>query len=305
MSSQEQTREILLKQPAELQKKSKAFAQFFRTISPWEKAELVGIVARGSQYNAAVTAKYLIELGLGIPVVVLTPSIITKHMSELKYPRSLVIGFESAGSNDEIHEVMNAMGSTGHQTLAFSPDPDWQTEAAADYVLDLGVADLDSPLETASYLSHVLAAFHLVSAMGALAYVDGPTELKIPDDEWVRTCLESADAGAAAVRSAKTVLTIGRGYGYSASMELALKLSSTGGAFCKAYSSAELAQVGASLLNADTSAVVFGETPSLLADSDAVVHTTPSVSLGPIEELWHGIYAHCLASAVSITAGRY
>jgi fructoselysine-6-P-deglycase FrlB-like protein len=297
MNSFETTRDVLLRQPEVLPKKSREYAQFFSAVSPWDKAELVGFVARGSQYHVAVTAKYLIELGLGIPVVILTPSIITKHMSELKYPRSLVVGFESCNDNQDVQEVLSVMGSAGHDTLSLSPDPDWQTEASANYVLDLGVGGEDSALETGAYLSGLLAAFQLASAMGALNLVDGPTDLELPDSAWVNKCLQASDEDAQAISAAATVLAVGRGYGYSASMELAGKLSMSG-YLCKPFSSAELTQTGAGFLKPDTTAVVFGDVPQLLSDSLASVLSTPEVSLGPVEEVWHGIYAHALASAL-------
>ena|SRR3712207_1208086 len=57
----------------------------------------VVVAARGTSDNAAVYAKYLFEVLLGMPVSLASPSVFTRYESEMKLRNGLVIGISQSG----------------------------------------------------------------------------------------------------------------------------------------------------------------------------------------------------------------
>jgi hypothetical protein len=78
-----------------------------------EKFEMVLLAARGSSDNAALYARYLIEIHLGIPVSLAAPSVLTRYGSEIKYPKCLAIGVSQSGAAPDVAEVLARLRAQG------------------------------------------------------------------------------------------------------------------------------------------------------------------------------------------------
>src|SRR4051794_19538132 len=76
--------------------------------------DMVLLVARGSSDNAALYARYLIEIFLGIPVSLAAPSVLTRYKARVKYQNALAIGISQSGAAPDVSEVLSELKSEGH-----------------------------------------------------------------------------------------------------------------------------------------------------------------------------------------------
>ena len=73
------------------------------------------LAARGTSDNAALYAKYLFEVVLGIPTALASPSAFTLYESALKLDDVLVIGISQSGESDVL-EVIRRSKELGAST---------------------------------------------------------------------------------------------------------------------------------------------------------------------------------------------
>ena len=67
---------------------------------------LVMIVARGTSDNAALYAKYLFEVLLGVPTALASPSAFTLYMSRMNLEEVLVTGISQSGESQDVLETV-------------------------------------------------------------------------------------------------------------------------------------------------------------------------------------------------------
>src|SRR5258708_17293822 len=96
------------------------YDEHLRRILKDERPELILLAARGSSDNAALYARYLIEIYLQIPVVLAAPSVLTRYHAHPKYPRTLAIGISQSGAAPDVSEIIEDMRERGHSTLAIT-----------------------------------------------------------------------------------------------------------------------------------------------------------------------------------------
>ena len=148
--------------------------------------DMVLLAARGSSDNAALYARYLIEIHLGIPVSLAAPSVITRYKSNIKYRRCLAIGISQSGAAPDVAEVLSYMRDQGHVTLGITNTADSRLTTVATHTLLLNSGKEESVAATKTYTSTLLALYQLVRAMGG----DLP-EPTLPDDAWIESRLKS------------------------------------------------------------------------------------------------------------------
>src|SRR5947209_6153753 len=66
------------------------------------KIDMVLIAARGSSDHAALYARYLIEIHLGIPVSLAAPSVLTRYGTHVRYTNCLCIGISQSGAAPDV-----------------------------------------------------------------------------------------------------------------------------------------------------------------------------------------------------------
>lgn len=218
--------------------------------------DLVVIAARGSSDHAALYARYLIEIHLGIPVSLAAPSVITQFGGSLKYPsRTLGIGISQSGAAPDVAEVLHHMRSAGHDTLTITNTPGSRMTHEAQSSLILGVGEERSIAATKTFSASLVAMLSLVRALGG----------KLPefwfDPEWVKTGLSFAALHSPALLEKAPLVVLGRGYAYPIALETALKLMECALLPAKAYSSAD-----------------FEHGPKALAGPDAALLRVNSIS---------------------------
>lgn len=198
------------------------------------RPEMILLAARGSSDNAALYARYLIEIHLGIPVSLAAPSVITRYKSDIKYPRTLAIGISQSGAAPDVAEVLAYMRDQGHQTLAITNTADSRLTKVAHHSILLGAGSERSVAATKTYTSTLLCLYQMIRALGG-----NLPEPILPDDAWIEKSRELAEDVYGVLNRSNPVFAIARGYGFCTALETALKLMECSLVPCKAYSSAD------------------------------------------------------------------
>jgi glucosamine--fructose-6-phosphate aminotransferase (isomerizing) len=201
--------------------------------------EYVVIAARGSSDHAATYAKYAWPAFAGYPVALATPSLHTMYHQPPRFRGALVVGISQSGQSPDIVAVLEEGKRQGRPTIAITNDPASPLAAIADHVVELHTGPERSVAATKTY-SAQLAVMMLFAA----AWSEDKThlsELERTPEAMART-LETSTAIAEYAKHFKDLqqcIVIGRGYNYSTSFELALKLKELTYMQVTGYSSAD------------------------------------------------------------------
>ena len=254
--------------------------------------DMVLLVARGSSDHAALFARYLIEVHLGIPVSLAAPSVLTRFGSRVRYRNCLGVGISQSGAAPDIAEVLEALRADGHLTVGITNTAGSRLASCVDVPLLLAAGEERALAATKTYTASLLAVLGLVGALGAA--LPPPA---LPGDEWVARCEEEARAASGAVLRNAPVFALGRGYGFASAHETALKLMECALIPCKAYSTADFEHGPKALAGHGSAAVSFeGDRPGL-AEQGCEIVVAPSQDLVPNEyrPIWDAIFGQWIA----------
>ncbi len=265
--------------------------------------DMVLLAARGSSDNAALYARYLIEIHLGIPVSLAAPSVITRYHSNMRYRNCLAIGISQSGAAPDVAEVLSYMQEQGHTTLAITNTPDSRLTTVATETLLLNSEKEESVAATKTYTSTLLALYQLVRAMGGSLI-----EPVLPDEAWVDASSETAAEFSGPINRSNPVFSLARGYGFCTALETALKLMECALVPCKAYSAADFEHGPKALAGHGSAAIsYFGSLPGLrdqgceILEVEHPLDTTPE--LEPLFPIWDIIVGQWLALHVARSRG--
>ena len=261
-----------------------------RKVFAGRKFDLIVIAARGSSDHAALFARYLIEIHLGIPVSLAAPSVITQFGGQLHYPgRTLGIGISQSGAAPDVAEVLQHMKDAGQGTLAITNTADSRMTHVADHSLVLGVGEERSIAATKTFTASLAAVMALVRALGG----------EVPSFEmrssWVEEAFEFADRHASDLMPRAPLVVLGRGYAYPIALETALKLMECALIPAKAYSSADF-EHGPRALAGPEAALLEVNTMSAPTDLPAQHLEWPAYNLpAELAAIPQAIVGQCLA----------
>lgn len=201
------------------------------------RLRFVMIVARGTSDNAALYAKYLFEVILGIPTALASPSAFTLYESDMILEDVLVIGISQSGESKDVLEVVRRSRELGATTLSVSNDEGSSLAATADHHFFLRAGQEKSVAATKTYTAELLMLYLLVEALNDAEVPSGEAR-KLP--ERAREVLESGWEGTARYRYADHLVVTSRGYNLATAQEAALKLMETTYVVAEAFSAADL-----------------------------------------------------------------
>ena len=95
------------------------------------------LTARGTSDNAAIYAKYLFEVLLGIPTALASPSTFTLYEGRMNLGNVLVVGISQSGESKDILETVSRTRELGASTLAMTNDDGSSLARAAEIHLSL------------------------------------------------------------------------------------------------------------------------------------------------------------------------
>lgn len=234
------------------------------------------IAARGTSDNAARYAQYLFGASNHIPVALATPSLYTLYESPPVVRGALVIGISQSGRSPDIVSVIAVSRQQGQPTLAITNDPESPLARAADWVIPLQAGEERAVAATKTYTASLAALALLATTLSG----DGEQRAQLAQmPEKMAATLEGAAAYLKAIERYTYVnrsAVIGRGYNYSTSFEVALKVKELTRIVTEPYSSADFLHGPISVLEPGFPLVVISPSGKTHADLSIFLRTVKS-----------------------------
>ncbi|WP_432534280.1 SIS domain-containing protein [Kineococcus arenarius] len=206
------------------------------------------LTARGTSDHAALYAKYLIEVGLGLPAGLASTSTLTVYGARPDLTGVLWIAVSQSGGSPDLVESTTAARRAGALTLAVTNDPASALAAAAELHLDVHAGPELAVAATKSYTAQLLTLWLLVTT-----WRGGDTGPAHALPGFLQRAVEADDVAAVATRYRfvdRLVITA-RGYSYPTAREAALKLMETSYLSAQAFSAADLMHGPLAMVDAD------------------------------------------------------
>ena len=202
------------------------------------KPRFVLLTARGTSDNAALYAKYLLEIRLGLPCGLTSMSTTTAYGARPDLTDVLVITVSQSGGSPDLVASTQAAREAGALTLAVTNNPDSPLAAVSEYHVDVMAGPEKALPATKTYTASLLALYLLVEGLRG---GDGAAAKILPElAEQLLARQDEVKALAARYRFAERMVITSRGYGYPTAKEAALKLMETSYIPALSYSGADL-----------------------------------------------------------------
>ncbi|MGW7350595.1 SIS domain-containing protein [Streptomyces sp. NPDC054784] len=197
------------------------------------------LTARGTSDNAALYAKYLLEVLLGKPCGLTSMSTTTAYEARADLTDCLVITVSQSGGSPDLVASTRAAREAGAITLAVTNNAASPLAEVSEFHIDVLAGPEKALPATKTYTAELLALYLFVEGMRG---GDGAASAKaLP--ELVESVLARGDevkALAGRYRFAERMVITSRGYGYPTAKEAALKLMETSYIPALSYSGADL-----------------------------------------------------------------
>ena len=214
----------------------------------------VQILARGTSDNAAHYLKYLIEVNLGLPVGLTSPSAVTIYGSELNFAQTLLIAISQSGESPDLINYARAAKEGSALVIALTNSATSPLAQVADFHIDLLAGKEIAVAATKSYSAQLLASYLLV-----MNWCGKP----IPNRQEFVSKARALTANYSQIQSLseklsydREIVVLGRGFAYSNAKELALKIQETSHLVVQGMSSADYLHGPIASLNEKTQVIV-------------------------------------------------
>ena len=205
--------------------------------------------ARGTSDHAALYAKYLVEVLLGLPAGLASPSILTAYNARPDLRDVLVIAVSQSGGSPDLVQTAMVARECGATVVAVTNNPHSDLAAAAELHVDVMAGKEFAVAATKSYSSELLALWLLVDAWRG---GDAATAREIPAVAAQHvTRLPEVSNLAQRYRFTDRLVLTARGYSYPTAREAALKLMETSYLSAHAFSGADLLHGPLAMIDAD------------------------------------------------------
>ncbi len=225
----------------------------------------IAIAARGTSDNAAVYAKYVFELLVGIPVMLAAPSIFTIYNHTINFKDSMVIGISQSGMAKDVLEVLNAAKAQGGLTVSITNSPESPLAIGADWHLccfsgvEAGIAATKTFTAQAYIIVNLALELANKNSAKAINNEGLADELSIMPDK-TREVIKDVDAIdeiAKRYRLMNDCIVLARGVNYAIALECAIKIMETSYVRAKAYSTSDFYHGPLALVESNTPVVLF------------------------------------------------
>ena len=257
--------DVVARQTAANRRTIDRFADSLRSRAP----RTVLTCARGSSDHAATYLKHLVETRARVVVASASPSIASLYGGAPATEDMLAIGLSQSGASPDLLATMEAAAAGGARTLALVNVADSPLAALADTVLPLHAGPETSVAATKSYIATLAAAASLIAAWTHDAGLASAVET-LPEAlraAWASDWSPLVDT----LARARGLYVIGRGPGFGAAQEAALKLKETCGLHAEAFSAAEVRHGPMALVGPDFPLLVLRQDDASATGIDALV----------------------------------
>lgn len=196
------------------------------------------LTARGTSDNAALYAKYLLEIQLGLPCGLTSMSTTTAYGARPDLTDVLVITVSQSGGSPDLVASTKAAREAGAITLAVTNNPDSPLAAVSEFHIEILAGPEKALPATKTYTASLLALYLFVEGLRG---GDGAAAKVLPDlAAQVLSRQDEVRQLASRYRFAERMVITSRGYGYPTAKEAALKLMETSYIPALSYSGADL-----------------------------------------------------------------
>ncbi len=218
---------------------------------------LVLAAGRGSSDAAALLAKYVIEIRLGLPTVSVAPSVHSIYGARLQLERALVLAVSQSGRSPDLVEFCRA--ATGPDVLRVAMVNDMSSPLAD--VVDIVLPLMAGPELSVAATKSCIAAMTLVLGLAGHWREDAGMIAAFNRAGEVLGGALQADWSSVAdfLDGDGPVYVVGRGPGLAIAAEAALKLKETSGLHAESISAAEIRHGPYALAGPDLRAIIFAQ----------------------------------------------
>ena len=235
------------------------------------------LLARGSTDNVAVYGRYLIEMASARPAGLAAPSEHTRYQADVDYTGYLVVALSQSGATPEVVQTAAAMRRSGAVVIGIANEPG----SALTQVCDLTLLTEAGPELAVPATKTVTAQMLAVAAIAAaydssfvaaadLAALPDAIGSVLADSGAAGRSPSPAEAVAARWADARRLVVTGRGLGYAAALETALKIKETARVHAEGLSSADLLHGPIAALDARLPVLVLSGGRRFAADEAAL-----------------------------------
>lgn len=193
--------------------------------------------ARGSSDHAALYAKYLAEIRLGVAAGLISPSTFTLYGARPDLRGVLLIAISQSGASPDLVQSVEVARRFGALTLAVTNNPASALAHAAELHLALGAGPERAVPATKSYTAQLLTLYLLLDLLAGRGAAEAERLPELGDRVLAAAGMTEL---AERYRFAERLVVTARGYSYPSAREAALKLMETCYVSAHAYSGADL-----------------------------------------------------------------
>ena len=213
------------------------------------------ILARGTSDNAGHYLKFLIEVKLGLPVGLASPSSVSIYGAKVDFKDTLVIALSQSGRSPDLITFASAAKEGKALLITMTNNSDSPLANVGDIHIDLSAGLEVAVAATKSYSAELLASLLLVDSwIGNMSA--GRSHLVVSSRECIAN-LGEVDSFAKSLDANREIVVIGRGYAYANAKELALKIQETSYIPVQGMSSADYQHGPIATLNSDSQVIVL------------------------------------------------
>jgi glutamine---fructose-6-phosphate transaminase (isomerizing) len=217
---------------------------------------------RGSSDHAATYAKYLIETRTGVLVSSAAPSVSSVYAVQPQLEGALFLAISQSGKSPDLLAAAEAARASGALVVALVNVEDSPLAGLADAVVPLRAGPETSVAATKSCLAAFAAILHLVAAWTDDSQLFAALDA-LPDRLRQAWPLDW-HAAVERLRGARDLYVIGRGVGFAAAQEAALKFKETCGLHAEAFSAAEVRHGPMAIVGPGFPVVMFAQADETL-----------------------------------------
>ena len=213
------------------------------------------ILARGTSDNAGHYLKFLIEVKLGLPVGLASPSSVSIYGAKVDFKDTLVIALSQSGRSPDLITFASSAKEGKALLITMTNNSDSPLANVGDLHIDLSAGLEVAVAATKSYSAELLASLLLVDSwIGNMSA--GRSHLVVSSRECIAN-LGEVDSFAKSLDANREIVVIGRGYAYANAKELALKIQETSYIPVQGMSSADYQHGPIATLNSDSQVIVL------------------------------------------------
>lgn len=215
------------------------------------RPRFVLLAARGTSDHAALYAKYLIEVELGLPAGLVSPSSMTVYGARPQLTDVLFLAVSQSGGSPDLIDSLTVARECGATTVAVTNNADSALARAAEFSVDVRAGAELAVAATKTYTAELLALYLLLTPLAGSDRHGSELAVLADAAEATLSLQDDVVEAAARYRFADRLITTARGFSYPTAREGALKLMETSYLGAQAFSGADLLHGPMAMIDAE------------------------------------------------------